>query len=506
VEVGEGVGNRNHLPAMIFGFTLQDKFGIFIAAIIALIIAGMSLFFFSQLTDSLMNSLRTDLVDMAQILAKNIDANSIPRILAGSERSKPYWDLKKYLKGIQLQNNKIKSIYVMVKTAKPNIWKFVADEDQNPKTMAHLNEEYDVSGYPQMKMAFGGPVADQETSSDKWGRWLSGYAPIYDRDGHPVAIVGIDISAGDVDSLRRNVLNTVVICFAIGLALAIIFGRIGAITITGPVTALLKGVRNIEEGRYGYKIDVHRRDEIGDLVAGFNRMSDKLGEVDKLKSDFMSVISHELYTPLTPLKDAAAMLKADPQLPPESRALVDIMDRQTNRMQNLVDEILDFSWLEIKEWKLDLEPVNPKLLAKEVFLEMMERSAKKKIKLTEKVSEHLPTVRMDKKRIQHVLKILIDNAVKFSPEESEVLLTVDRVGGGVEFAVADQGLGLKPQDIDAIFQSFHQVEDHMTRIRGGMGLGLAIAKRIIEAHNGTIWAESAGLGEGSRFIFLLPMG
>jgi signal transduction histidine kinase len=182
------------------------------------------------------------------------------------------------------------------------------------------------------------------------------------------------------------------------------------------------------------------------------------------------------------------------------------MDRQTNRMQNLVDEILDFSWLEIKEWKLDLEPVNPKLLAKEVFLEMMERSAKKKIKLIEKVSEHLPTVRMDKKRIQHVLKILIDNAIKFSPEESEVLLTVDRVGGGVEFAVADQGLGLKPQDIDAIFQSFHQVEDHMTRIRGGMGLGLAIAKRIIEAHNGTIWAESAGLGEGSRFIFLLPMG
>lgn len=491
---------------MIFGFTLQDKFGIFIAAIIALIIAGMSLFFFSQLTDSLMNSLRTDLTDMAQIISRHIEADSLPRILKGGEKAKPYWDLKKSLKSIQLQNNKIKSIYVMVKTEKPNVWKFVADEDPNPKTMAHLNEEYDVSTYPQMKMAFGGPIADQETSSDKWGRWLSGYAPIYDREGHPVAIVGIDISAAEVDSLRRNVLNTVIICFAIGLALAIIFGRIGAITITGPVTALLKGVRNIEEGRYGYKIDVHRRDEIGELVDGFNRMSDKLGEVEKLKSDFMSVISHELYTPLTPIKEAAFQLKTDPHLPDSAKALVGIIDRQTAKMQNLVDEVLDFSWLEIKEWKLNLEPVNPRILAQEIILENNEKTAKKKIRIKEKVGENLPTVKLDKKRIKHVLNILLDNAIKFSPDESEVIVTVDRVGGGVEFAVSDQGVGIKPHDIENIFKSFTQVEDHMTRTRGGMGLGLAIAKRIVEAHNGTIWAESLGLGEGSRFIFLLPMG
>lgn len=293
---------------------------------------------------------------------------------------------------------------------------------------------------------------------------------------------------------------------AIGLALAIIFERIAAITITGPVMALLKGIKNIEKGKYGYKIDIHRRDEIGELVDGFNQMSDKLGEVEKLKSDFMSVISHELYTPLTPIKDAAFQLKTDPRLPDSAKALIGIIDRQTAKMQNLVDEVLDFSWLEIKEWKLNLEPVNPRLLTQEILKENQDKAEKKKIKMKEKVSEHLPTVNLDKKRIKHVLNILLDNAVKFSPDESEVVVTVDRVGGGVEFAVSDQGVGLKSQDIENIFKSFTQVEDHMTRTRGGMGLGLAIAKRIVEAHNGTIWAESLGLGEGSRFIFLLPMG
>ncbi|MFA4906237.1 MAG: HAMP domain-containing sensor histidine kinase [Candidatus Margulisiibacteriota bacterium] len=292
----------------------------------------------------------------------------------------------------------------------------------------------------------------------------------------------------------------------IGLVLALIFGWIGAWAIAGPVTALLKGVKSIEEGHYGYKIDLERRGIIGDLISDFNRMSDKLSEVDKLKSDFMSVISHELYTPLTPIKEAAFQLKADPRLADSAKSLVGIIDRQTAKMQNLVDEVLDFSWLEIKEWKLNLDPVNPRILAQEIILENNEKTAKKKIRIKEKVGEKLPTVKLDKKRIKHVLNILLDNAIKFSPEGSEVVLTVDRVGGGVEFAVSDQGVGLKPHDIENIFKSFTQVEDHMTRTRGGMGLGLAIAKRIVEAHNGTIWAESPGLGEGSRFIFLLPMG
>jgi signal transduction histidine kinase len=315
----------------------------------------------------------------------------------------------------------------------------------------------------------------------------------------------LELNAGRADFLSEYFLDIVLISLAIGLALAIIFGRIGAVTITGPIMALLKGVRNIEEGKYGYKIEINRRDEIGDLVKGFNQMSDKLGEVDKLKANFLSVISHELYTPITPIKDAAGQLNASPDLSQIHKQLVGIIDRQTNKMQKLVDEVLDFSWLEIKEWKLAKEPVSLKLLGEEALAEMKEAAASKSINLKLKLGAVLPTVSLDRKRIQHVLKILLDNALKFTPEQGEVTLEINRVSGGAEFAVADNGIGISKDNLEKIFTSFYQVEEHMTRTKGGMGLGLAIAQRIVEAHNGYIWAESQGLGEGSRFVFLLPI-
>ncbi len=490
---------------MIFGFTLQDKFGIFIAAIITVVIAGLSLFFFFQMDDALMISLRSQLLLTSKLVASHIDPNKISIIIKGDERSKPYWDLKKDLKDIQLQDPKIKGIYVMVRTQKENIWKFVADEDLDTKKMAHLNEAYDTAQDPEMRAAFSGALADRRISSDKWGRWLSGYAPIYNYQGHPIAVVGVDLSVADVENAKKQIRDLVIVSFAVGLILAIIFGRIGAITITNPIMALLSGVRNIEEGKYGFKINIFRKDEIGSLVTGFNRMSDKLGELEKLKADFLSVISHELYTPITPIKDSSNQLMESRTLSDTDRQLVSIIYRQIGKMQNLVDEMLDFSWLEIKEWKLEKEPISLRLLADEERELMRKPAAVKNLELVLKMGDDLPTVMMDKKRIAHVLKILLDNAVKFTPESGKVSLEINKVSGGVEFSVRDTGIGISKDNLEKIFSGFFQVEDHMTRTRGGVGLGLAIAKRIVEAHNGYIWAESQGLGEGSRFMFLLPI-
>jgi two-component system sensor histidine kinase GlrK len=381
----------------------------------------------------------------------------------------------------------------------------VADEEFSDKEMAHLNEEYDISNFPEMKKAFAGPSADRETSSDKWGRWLSGYAPLINYQGYPVAIVGVDMAASDVDELRRNTRNVVMLSFVVGLILAIIFGRIGAVTITNPLMALMDGVKNLEQGKYGYQVNIQRKDEIGSLIQGFNQMSQKLGEVDKMKSDFLSVITHELYTPITPIKDCVSQLRSDPSLSESGQQLFGIIDRQVNKMQTLVDEVLDFSWLEIRDWKLEKEPIELKSLGAKILEDIKEQAAAKKVELGLKLGEQLPAMLLDRKRVQHVIRILLDNAIKFTPENGKVALEINKVSGGVEFAVSDSGIGISKKDTERIFSGFYQVEDHMTRTKGGMGLGLAIAKRIVEAHNGYIWAESPGLGEGSRFIFLLPI-
>jgi len=490
---------------MRFSLTLQDKFGIFIAAIVSVVIAGLSYFFFLQLDSSVMDSVRAELVDVSSLVSNFIDPDSIPVIIAGGEKSKEYKDLKKYLRKIQLINKKIKSIYVMVKTNKENVWKFVADGDFDLQKMVHLNEEYNISNYPEMKRAFYGPIADQKMSRDIFGRWISGYAPIYDRHGKAVAIVGVDMSAEDVGDARERVKELAIMGFAVGLALAIVFGRLGAMAIANPIMALVSGVKNIEEGKYGYKINIRRKDEIGNLVDSFNRMSDKLSEVDKLKFNFLSILSHELYTPITPIKDSASQLLESGTLSDDDKQLAAIINRQIKKMQSLIDEILDFSWLEIREWKLDREPVSLGHAGEEALEQLKSQAEAKSIKLKLKLGSDLPTVMADKKRVIHVLKILLDNAIKFTPQGGEVLLDINRVSGGVELVVADTGIGIAKENLEKIFTSFYQVEDYMTRTKGGMGVGLAIAKRIVEAHNGYIWAESQGLGEGSRFVFLLPV-
>ena len=490
---------------MKFSLTLQDKFGILIAAIITVVLADLSFFFYLQLDNSLMDSLRTKLVVVSKIVSSQISPEMIPKIVSGDEKSAAYWELKKYLKGIQLLDKKVKNIRVLVKTKKTNAWKFLADEEFDPKKMVHLNELYDVTPYKQMQYAFSGSIADEKTREDRWGRWLSGYAPVYDRQGRAIAVVAVGMSADEVDQMRGGIRDLVIISFAIGLALAIIFGRIGAITITNPILALVRGIKNIEEGKYGTRIDLTSRDEIGKLIAGFNKMSSKLGEVDKLKTEFLSVISHELYTPITPIKESASQLVESRSISDTDRQLVSIISRQTDKLQVLVDEVLDFSLLDVREWKLNKEPAVLNLIGEAAIEQIKNQADKKSIKVKLKLADELPTVMVDKKRIQHVTKILLENALKFSPDGGELILQVNKVSGGVEISIKDMGIGIARDNLEKIFSGFYQVEDHMTRTKGGMGLGLAIAKRIVEAHNGYIWAESGGLGEGSRFVFLLPI-
>jgi len=137
--------------------------------------------------------------------------------------------------------------------------------------------------------------------------------------------------------------------------------------------------------------------------------------------------------------------------------------------------------------------------------ELEEKLSARNIKLALDLPAGLPTVAGDRKRLVHVMKILLDNAIKFSPAGGPVSFSAARSSGGIEVSVADKGVGLAPEKMRRLFESFYQAEDHLTREHGGLGLGLAIARRIVEAHGGRLRAESAGPGQGSRFSFTLPL-
>jgi len=490
-----------------FRLTLKDKLTLLIAAVVFLSVSIISLNSYFNSKDNLLESIRSELKDMASSLALSVDAKEVEGALNERENSAAYQSLKQKLYSFtSIGEGKISRAYILTMTGKKDIFQFVADNElRKNNNSVKLHDEFNVGKYEEIKNAIAFATADRKISADRWGNRLSGYAPIHDRQGRPVAILGIDRKAEDILKLKRDILDVALLYLLFGAMAALVLGRIGASTITGPIIALASGVKEIQARKYGTIINTRRNDEIGELITVFNEMSAKLQEADNVKANFLAVISHELYTPLTPIRGGAQQLSGITGLTEDFRQIVVMIERQSKRMQDLIDEILDFSWLEVGDWRLKKEPVSLRQLIEEADSQMQAKIEAKQLELKKDLATDLPTVMADKKRLIHVIKILIDNAIKFSPEKSQIILKALMTPDRFMVEVEDFGIGLTAENLGRIFDAFYQTEDPLTRTQGGVGLGLAIAKRIVEAHGGSIQAESAGLGKGSRFSCSLPI-
>jgi signal transduction histidine kinase len=235
-------------------------------------------------------------------------------------------------------------------------------------------------------------------------------------------------------------------------------------------------------------------------------MSRKLSEVDKMKLDFLSIVSHELYTPIASIMTGVDALSENPGIADPSKKLLGIMDFQIKKLKGLIDDVMDFSWLDTSKTKPEKEPASIVEIADAAVGDISEEAARRETTVVKACEEGLPTVVVDKRHIRHVLKILLGNAIKFSPKKAQVVLSLRKAGTDrIEISVADNGIGIAPEHLATIFDGFYQVEDPLTRTHGGLGIGLAIAKRFIELHGGTIAAGSKGSGLGSTFTAIIPI-
>jgi signal transduction histidine kinase/DNA-binding response OmpR family regulator len=226
-------------------------------------------------------------------------------------------------------------------------------------------------------------------------------------------------------------------------------------------------------------------------------------EVDRLKDEFVSVVSHELRTPLSSVLGFTELL-LERELPPERRReFLQTMYRDGTRLKNLIDDFLDLQRMEAGRQQYARELLAPAAVIEQAVAPFRLEAQRHRLRV--EVPEELPPVVGDPDRLRQVLVNLIDNAIKYSPNGGEVLITAQQRGRSVEIAVQDQGLGLPAEAIPRLFQKFYRVDMSDRREIKGTGLGLAICRQIVEAHGGRMWAESAGPGRGSTFGFTLPL-
>ena len=283
---------------------------------------------------------------------------------------------------------------------------------------------------------------------------------------------------------------------------ALIMVRWLARGMTKPLRDMSQAAGMMATGDYSQRVTTSSRDEVGQLATAFNRMSGDLESLEKLRRELVANVSHELKTPISALRAHIENLLDGVEAP--DRHTLQVMLQQSERLSRLVEQLLDLSRLESGDVPLDRHEVPLDSLVSEVVSEIDVASSGRGVRLETELPPDLPPVLADRERLHQVLFNLLDNAVRFTPAGGEVRVRAHRVNGHCEVEVTDTGPGIPQEHIPRLFERFYRVDHSRSREDGGTGIGLAIARSVVEAHGGRIWADSK-VGEGSVFTFELPV-
>jgi len=248
-------------------------------------------------------------------------------------------------------------------------------------------------------------------------------------------------------------------------------------------------------------IDLGQRHlELQELAAQLEASRKRLMELDELKSDFVSLVSHELRTPLTSIIGFSRTLMTLPLGVDQQRRYLGIIESEGKRLAELVEEYLDLSNIEAGHIALRLGPVDVVRLVQEVVEQSQSGTA---VGITTRLPAELPAVTGDIGRLKRVLLNLTDNALRYTAEGTSVIISAAAADDGLCISVQDHGPGLAPEEAARVFEKFYRGRDSITERSRGSGLGLTIAKGIVEAHGGRLWVESEP-GHGATFRFWMP--
>ena len=229
-----------------------------------------------------------------------------------------------------------------------------------------------------------------------------------------------------------------------------------------------------------------------------------LKEANRLKEELISTLAHEMRTPLTSIKGyATALLMEDVSFSPSTQQeFLQIIDEECDILQNLIHDLLESSIIDAGLLRLQPQPILLPRLVKDVIEELTHQTRQHQFVVD--FSDDFPIVDADPQRIAQVLRNLIDNAIKYSPNGGLIVVRGEAWPLEAVVSVSDQGVGIAPEHLNRLFEKYFRIESGLVRHVVGSGLGLPIAHTIVESHNGRIWAESR-LGEGTTFFFALPL-
>lgn len=300
------------------------------------------------------------------------------------------------------------------------------------------------------------------------------------------------------EAVTRTLIIAGLLAGGVGILLVILMSR----RMLASISSLTAAARGLGGGDLASRASVKGNDEIAELGRTFNSMADALEESERQRRTMVSDVAHELRTPLSNIQGHIEALQ-DGLLEPDA-ATLDTVHRQALHLNRLVDDLRLLAETEARELRLESALTSVGGIVERVAASFKPRAEAESVRLDTAIEETLPTLNLDRVRIEQVLANLIDNAIRHTPAGGSVVVTASQGVGSVRVDVADTGPGIPSEALPHVFDRLYRVDPSRERGTGGSGLGLTISRQLVEAHGGNIWAESEE-GSGSRFGFDLPI-
>jgi signal transduction histidine kinase len=299
-------------------------------------------------------------------------------------------------------------------------------------------------------------------------------------------------------TIGRFFLWGALVAVAIAIALAFLLSR----RTLAPVKALTSAAERLGQGDFSQRVQIKDRGELGELAQTFNSMASDLEHTEKLRKNMVADVAHELRTPLSNIQGYLEALQ-DGVMKPDKETIRSLYEEAV-LLSRLVDDLQELSLAEAGELKLVCQSEDISDLIRQAVATVEAQKKAKGLSVAIELPDRLPLVRIDSRRIGEVLRNLLENAVAHTGKGDIITMTARPLAKWVEVSVTDTGEGIPAKDLPNIFERFYRVDKSRARATGGSGLGLTIAKRLVEAHGGKIEVQSE-LGKGSRFSFTVPV-
>jgi len=528
-------GNKiNSIAETPRALRLQTKLGIAFSILAVFISALLTFASYLNFRAKAREDIRRRLNDIVGVAVLQINGDEHSTLVnPAQEGSAGYMRIKKVLQNIREKSPDIRFIYTWRQNPNGQII-FVVDAETDPKEISHLGDVYD-SGEPALLSklkTLDGVMVDEKFTTDKWGVWLSGYAPFYRSDGQMEGILGIDIKASKVLAYERRYLWMALKVFSLTVPLTLLLGLWFGRRLAAPIVKLTIGSERIARGDLSHRVSVRGSYETNTLAESFNKMTDTLqkaivyrdeeisnrkkaeGALDAANKDlqltvqrlilanrelesFAYISAHDLKTPLRGIKTLTDWIAADyaDKFDDKGRGFVELLKKRVSRMYNYIEAIRSYSGIGyIKENKVTVD-------LNELVSDVID-SFPPHENIEIKIENRLPVIECEKSRIEQVFRNLFDNAIRYMDKpQGRVAVSCVEEADCWMFGVTDNGPGINEKYYGKIFEIFQTLSTK--DLSETTGIGLSIAKKIIELYNGKIWVQSQ-LGLGSTFFFTLP--